>query len=205
MWLPDGSRSNRATDMALIPIRSATGPGAARSTGAAVATVARVAAVALLAAFALMAVLALGGCGFRLAGSEPLPAVLARPYVSLKDSYTDFSREFERQLKSAGAEIEPVRTAASAEIDISRDTIEQRILSVSARNIPTEYLLVYTVTYNVSAGGKELLAPQTVSLSQDYTFSEQAVLAKEHEADILRQQMARNLVAIVMRRLSSLR
>jgi LPS-assembly lipoprotein len=160
---------------------------------------------AVLCAGAAAAAALLGGCGFRLAGSAPLPAALARPYVSLKDPYTDFSREFERQLKSAGAEVQAARTAASAEIDISRDTIEQRILSVSARNIPTEYLLVYTVTYAVNAGGRELLAPQTVSLSQDYTFSEQAVLAKEHEADILRQQLARNLVAIVMRRLSSLK
>jgi LPS-assembly lipoprotein len=145
------------------------------------------------------------GCGFRLAGSEPLSALLVRPYISLKDPYTDFSREFERQLQGAGATIQTDSTTASAVIDISKDTIEQRILSVSARNIPTQYLLVYTVTYAVSVGGKELLQPQTVSLSQDYTFSEQAVLAKEHEADILRQQMARNISAIVMRRLSSLK
>src|SRR5450755_900165 len=147
----------------------------------------------------------LSSCGFRLAGSEPLAALLVRPYVSLKDPYTDFSREFERQLQTSGATIQPDSTTASAVIDISKDTIEQRILSVSARNIPTEYLLVYTVTYEVSVAGKELLPPQTVSLSQDYTFSEKAVLAKEHEADILRQQMARNLAAIVMRRLSSLK
>jgi LPS-assembly lipoprotein len=152
-----------------------------------------------------LAAAALSGCGFRLSGSEPLAALLVRPYVSLKDPYTDFSREFERQLQTSGAKIQPDSTTASAVIDISKDTIEQRILSVSARNIPTEYLLVYTVTYNLSVGGKELLQPQTVSLSQDYTFSEQAVLAKEHEADILRQQMARNLAAIVMRRLSSLK
>jgi LPS-assembly lipoprotein len=148
---------------------------------------------------------ALSGCGFRLAGSQPLPAVLARPYVSLKDPYTDFSREFERQLKAAGVAQQQDSAGASATIDISKDAVEQRILSVSARNIPTEYLLVYTVTFAVNAAGQELLKPQTVSLSQDYTFSEQAVLAKEHEADILRQQMARNLVAIVMRRLSSLK
>ncbi|MFI4891653.1 MAG: LPS assembly lipoprotein LptE [Steroidobacterales bacterium] len=144
-------------------------------------------------------------CGFRLAGSQPLPAVLARPYLSLKDPYTDFSREFERQIRSAGVTLQPDSAGASATIEISKDAVEQRILSVSARNIPTEYLLVYTVTFGVNAAGKELLQPQTVSLSQDYTFSEQAVLAKEHEADILRQQMARNLVAIVMRRLSSLK
>jgi outer membrane lipopolysaccharide assembly protein LptE/RlpB len=31
------------------------------------------------------------------------------------------------------------------------------------------------------------------------------LLAKQHEADILRQQMARDLVAIAMRRLTSLK
>ena len=52
---------------------------------------------------------------------------------------------------------------------------------------------------------KELLAPQTISLSRDFSFDETLQLAKEHEADILRQQMARDLVSIAMRRLTSLK
>jgi LPS-assembly lipoprotein len=148
----------------------------------------------------------LAGCGFHLVGSEgPWPAVLARPYVSLKDPYTDFSREFEHQLKVAGADLQPIAAGATATIDVSKDTVEQRTLSVSAANIPTEYLLIYTVTFSVRGLDKELLAPQTLSLQQDYSFAENVVLAKEHEADILRAQMARNLVAICMRRLSSLK
>jgi len=148
---------------------------------------------------------ALSGCGFRLAGSEPLPGVLARPYLSLKDPYTDFSREFEHQLKSAGATIQEVRANSTAYIDVSKDLVEQRTLSVSATNIPTEYELTYTVTFAVQGTDKQLLAPQTISLSQDYSFQENALLAKEHEADILRQQMARDLVAIAMRRRTSLK
>ncbi len=52
---------------------------------------------------------------------------------------------------------------------------------------------------------KQLLAPQTISLSKDFSFDETLQLAKEHEADILRQQMARDLVSIAMRRLTSLK
>jgi len=156
-------------------------------------------------ALVALALCTLAGCGFRLAGSAPLPPLLARPYLSLHDPYTDFAREFARQLQGGGAVLAPIGTGASATIDVSKDQVEQRVLSVSARNIPTEYLLVYTVTYSVNAGGREVLAPQTISLSQDYTFSEQAVLAKEHEADVLRGQLARNLVSIAMRRLSSLK
>jgi outer membrane lipopolysaccharide assembly protein LptE/RlpB len=146
------------------------------------------------------------GCGFHMVGTgPPWPAVLQRPYVSLKDPYTDFSREFEHQLKAVGADIQPVFAGATASIDVSRDNVEQRTLSVSASNIPTEYLLIYTVTFSVRGPDKELLAPQTLTLQQDYSFAENVVLAKEHEADILKAQMARNMVAIVMRRLASLK
>jgi len=156
-----------------------------------------------LAAFG--AVLALAACGFRLAGSDPLPGVLARPYLSLKDPYTDFSREFEHQLKSAGASLQALRANSTASIEVTKDLVEQRTLSVTAENIPTEYELTYTVTFAVRGADKQLLAPQTISLSKDYSFEENVLLAKEHEADILRQQMARDLVSIAMRRLTSLK
>jgi LPS-assembly lipoprotein len=147
----------------------------------------------------------LSACGFRMAGSDPLPHVLAQPYLSLKDPYTDFSRELEHRLKSAGAVLQNVRANSTATIEVTKDSVEQRTLSVSALNIPTEYELTYTVTFAVQGADKELLAPQTVSLSKDYSFQESELLAKQHEADILRQQMARDLVTIAMRRLTSLK
>jgi len=153
----------------------------------------------------LIAAGSLTACGFRLAGSDPLPAVMARPYLSLKDPYTDFSREFEHQLKSSGASLQVTREGATADVDVTKDLVVQRTLAVSAKNIPTEYELTYTVTFSVHGGGKELLAPQTISLSRDFSFDENLQLAKEHEADILRQQMARDLVSITMRRLTSLK
>ncbi|MHB8478046.1 MAG: LPS-assembly lipoprotein LptE [Steroidobacteraceae bacterium] len=163
-------------------------------------------AVAAFGAPAALAVLAaLPACGFRLAGSDTLPGILARPYLSLKDPYTDFSREFEHQLKSSGAAPQLVRANATATIEVTKDVVQRRTLSVSALNIPTEYELTYTVTFAVQGPDKELLAPQTISLSQDYSFEENVLLAKEHEADILRQQMARDLVAITMHRLTRLK
>ena len=154
---------------------------------------------------AAAAVLGLGACGFRLAGSDALPAILARPYLSFKDPYTDFAREFEHQLKSSGATVQEIRAKSTATIEITKDLVEQRTLSVSARNIPTEYELTYTVTFAVQGPDQELLKPQTINLSQDYSFVENEQLAKQHEAEILRRQMARDLVAIAMRRLASLK
>jgi LPS-assembly lipoprotein len=149
--------------------------------------------------------LALGGCGFRLAGSYMLPSALAKPYLSFVDPYTDFAHEFAIQLKAAGAAVQVDGKNATATINVSKDLVEQQVLSVSATNIPTEYLLVYTVTFSVRDSDKVLLAPQTINLSRDYSFEEQIVLAKEHEADVLRGQMARDLASIAMRRLTSLK
>lgn len=151
---------------------------------------------------ALILSLALGGCGFRLAGSEHLPAVLAKPYLSVKDPYTDFSREFERELKGSGVLLQDGRQDATATIEVTKDFVEQRTLAVSARNIPTDYELRYTVTFDVKGPDAQILPPQTITLSRDYSFEENELLAKEHEADILRASMARDLATMAMRILS---
>lgn len=157
------------------------------------------------AAVACAGALAVAACGFRLAGSEHLPPKLARPYLSVRDPYTDFAREFERELKDAGAVLEPGRQDATATIEVTKDLVEQRTLAVSARNIPTDYELTYTVTFAVHGADSELLPPQTITLARDYSFEESVLLAKEHEADTLRAQMARDLVAMAMHRLTRLK
>jgi LPS-assembly lipoprotein len=162
-------------------------------------------AAAVLAAAALAVTTMLAACGFRLAGSEKLPSILARPYLSVKDPYTDFAREFERQLKSQGALLQVGRQDATATIEVTKDVVEQRTLAVSARNIPTDYELRYTVVFDVKGPDSQLLAPQEITLSKDYSFEENVLLAKEHEADILRAQMARDLAGMAMHRLARLK
>jgi outer membrane lipopolysaccharide assembly protein LptE/RlpB len=55
-----------------------------------------------------------------------------------------------------------------------------------------------------AAAGQELLPPEELSATRTYSFQEQLLLAKGHEEDILRKDMARDLAELVMRRLSSL-
>jgi outer membrane lipopolysaccharide assembly protein LptE/RlpB len=82
--------------------------------------------------------------------------------------------------------------------------MEERVLSVDARNIPTDYELTYEVDVVVSAGGKELMATEPFSLSRIYSFDETKLLAKEREKDVLREALARDMASIVLRRLSAL-
>jgi LPS-assembly lipoprotein len=148
--------------------------------------------------------LILGGCGFHLQGHNPLPAVVKSPYVEAPDRQSDFVQYLRHALLNNGAQLVEDRGQASAVVSILGDSVARRVLSVSALNQPNEYEVTYTVRFEVSAGGKELLPAQEVSATRTYSFDERLLLAKGHEEDILRQDMARDLADMVMRRLSSL-
>ena len=155
---------------------------------------------------ALTALLIAGaaGCGFRLQGHTPLPAVVKTPYVEAPDRQSDFVQGLRHALLSNGAQLMPDRTGASAVVSILRDSVVRRVLSVSALNQPNEYELTYTVGFAVTAGDRELLPAQELIVTRVYSFDERLLLAKGHEEDVLRREMARDLADRVMRRLASL-
>ena len=146
----------------------------------------------------------IAACGFRLEGHTPLPVVVRSPYVEAPDRQSDFVQSLRHALLSNGAQIVPDRTKASAVVSILRDDVVRRVLSVSALNQPNEYEVTYTVGFSVTAGDKELLPAQEVTAIRTYSFGERVLLAKDHEEDILRRDMARDLAERVMRRRSSL-
>ena len=146
----------------------------------------------------------LAGCGFHLQGHTPLPPVVRAPYVEAPDRQSDFVQYLRHALLSNGAQLTPEKEKASAVVSILRDSVARRVLSVSATNQPNQYEVTYTVGFAVSAAGKELLPPQEISATRTYSFDERLLLAKNHEEQILRQDIARDLADMVMRRLASL-
>ncbi len=151
----------------------------------------------------LVAVLA-SACGFHLQGRAPLPAVVKNPYVEAPDRQSDFVQSLRHELLTNGAQISPARDKSSAVISVLSDQLTRRVISVSAANQPNQYEVTYTVRISVSAGDKELLPSQEVIETRTYSFSEPLLLAKGHEEDVLREDMARSLAERVMRLLSRL-
>jgi LPS-assembly lipoprotein len=70
--------------------------------------------------------------------------------------------------------------------------------------LPSEYELTYHVKFSVHSGEKALIDHEEISVTRDITFDEAQLLAKEREQEILREGLARDLVAMVMRRLAAL-
>ena len=146
----------------------------------------------------------LASCGFHLEGHTPLPAAVRNVYVEAPDRQSDFVQNLRRVLLANGAQLTQDRARAPAVVSILRDDVARRVLSVSALNQPNEYELTYTVGFSVTAGDREVLPAQEMTVIRTYSFDERLLLAKNHQEDILRRDMARDLAERVMRRLSSL-
>ncbi len=146
----------------------------------------------------------LGGCGFHLQGVSHLPPAFASTALVASDRYTDFNRALGDALRVSGSSVVADGAKAGATVEVLGDENGQRVLSVSASNTPTEYEVYYTVRYRVLIGEREALPPQLLTLTRDYSFETTAMLAKEHEQELIRAALARELAALVMRRLTAL-
>lgn len=153
---------------------------------------------------ALALVLLLAGCGFQLQGTFATPPEMERTYISTEDNRSLFYRDLHEALESSGVNLVDAATEATAIFTILFDQTDQRVLSVSARNVPTEYEVFYTIEYSLDSGTKSLLERQTLNLTRDYTYDPTLVLGKEHEQQLLRDAIVDDLVRIVLKQIATL-
>lgn len=146
----------------------------------------------------------LAGCGFHLQGAITTPAEMSRTFVDAVDEYSLFHRELRLGLQAAGVELVDTPEQATAILSILLDRTDQRVLSVSARNVPTEYEVFYTVEYTLATPDSVLLSPRDVTLTRDYTYDTTLVLGKTREEEMMREAIVKDLVRIVLKQISLL-
>ncbi|HTY51487.1 MAG TPA: LPS assembly lipoprotein LptE [Steroidobacteraceae bacterium] len=152
----------------------------------------------------LLAVALLAGCGFHLQGHTPLPSTFHVSYVDARDRQSDFVQGLRTALLNAGMQLTEQGSDATAVVHVIDDKVTRRVLSVSPDNLPREYEITYTVKFSVNSAGKDLIEPQEVTATREFSFDVNALLAKDNEEDVLRAALARDLVDAVMRRLARL-
>src|SRR5690606_268805 len=152
----------------------------------------------------LLAALLLAACGFQLQGRYGLPPELSRVEARPVDRHSDFTRALRRSLDGSGARLIDTAGAGDAVVRILADSFTEKVLSVDARNIPTDYELVYEVEVEVRRGGETLMPAEPFMLTRIFSYDERRQLAKEREKDVLREALARDLASMVLRRLASL-
>ena len=146
----------------------------------------------------------LAACGFQLRTAPDIPPEMSRTYISADDRYSQFYRKLRDELRNAGVQLVDSPAQSSAVFSILADETDQRVLSVSARNVPREYEVFYTIYYSVESGENTIIPPQTLTRTRDYTYDETLVLGKAREEEMLREAIADDLVQVVLKQLSSL-
>ena len=152
----------------------------------------------------MVALLFVAGCGFQMQGALTTPAEMARTYIAADDRHSLFYRELRKALLAADVELVDNAADSTAILSILYDETDQRVLSVSARNVPTEYEVFYNIEYAIDGGTSRLVEPQTLILTRDYTYDSRLVLGKAREEELLREAIVKDLVRIVLKRISTL-
>jgi len=145
------------------------------------------------------------GCGFALQGAEPLPGAMARTYLETDEPRSEFYVSLREALRRRGAEIVERPEEATSILRILEDTTDERVMSVTARNVPREYEIYYAVTFALEAGGVELIQPESIVATRVYAWNENELLGKTAEERILRQALAEDLAQRVLRRIEARR
>lgn len=152
----------------------------------------------------MLQLLFLVGCGFQMRGSTTIPAEMSRTYIETTDRHSLFYRHLRDNFRRAGVELVDSPLDATATFSIISDITGQRVLSVSARNVPREFEVFYTVMYDLKTEKESLLDPSAQTLTRDYTWDETQVLGKEKEEQIMREAIVEDLIRIILIQLSAL-
>lgn len=143
-------------------------------------------------------------CGFQIRGVADVPPEMQRTYIATADRHSGFYQVLRRELDSAGIELVDSPADATSIFNIHTDITNQRVLSVSSRNVPTEYEVFYIVSYSLESGQTTLMPARTQTQTRVYTWDETLVLGKQQEQQTLRDDIVGDLVRIVMIQLSSI-
>jgi LPS-assembly lipoprotein len=174
----------------------------------------------------LLLISLLAACGFKLRGSAELPgyklpfSTIALTLAPTSEFYALLNRNIEAS--SPGTRVVDAKEA-EAILTVLADTNVKNILSLNAAGRAREYQLVRSFTFKVHANvasatpaaqvkytdarpdavATEYIAPSTITLRRDITFSDDLVLSKESEEALLQRDMQSDLVQQLMRRLAA--
>ncbi|MBR9813110.1 hypothetical protein GYB61_04550 [bacterium] len=146
-------------------------------------------------------------CGFQLRGRQALPPALSQVFIQVQSEYgvlePPIVAALRRSLRARGATV--VRKAWQADSALVIEQLEntRRILSVGSDGKAIEYELTTTVRYALRDDKDNRIPPQQLSLTRDYLFNSEAVLATEAEERKLRDVMQAELAELMLLRLES--
>lgn len=157
----------------------------------------------LRATSALTLVVILSACGFHLRGEYAMP--FASVFVSATGASV-VGAALKRELSNGPAKLMTTAKDAEAQLNIVDDRRDRQILSLSGAGRVREYELKLLVRYQlVDAKGGVYIPTSEIQLARILSYDDSRVIAKQQEEALLYQDMERDAVAQIMRRMAAIR
>ena len=152
---------------------------------------------------ALLLVAALSSCGFQLRGQYALP--FSSVFVSTSGASVVASA-LKRELANIPTKLMPSAKDADAQLNILEDRRERQILSLSGAGRVREYELKLRVSYQLmDATGRVFIPTSEIQLSRILSYDDSRIIAKQQEEALLYQDMERDAVGQILRRMTAIK
>lgn len=144
---------------------------------------------------------ALVACGFQLRGANEFNYKTL--YIS---GQTQINKALKKSFTTNGVDIVNSANEAEMQLELLKEDYEKRILSLSGSGLVREYELYYRVHYRTKSAQETLWSqPLMMEVRRDLSYSDKSLLGKEIEEKQLVEDMHKQVVRNLMRRLSTLK
>lgn len=144
----------------------------------------------------------LSACGWHLRGSSVAIDNIDSIYLSgsaLKDPV--LLEEMAIQIQRSGIQLTESATDAEFIINLSNDRDKKRTASVGSNALASEYELNMSVDFRISKGQQIIVDKETARGTRTFDFDTNQVLGKNHEEQLIRQEIRSDMIQHILRRL----
>ncbi|MBI79240.1 MAG: LPS assembly lipoprotein LptE [Pseudomonadota bacterium] len=139
-------------------------------------------------------------CGFKVEGVHSEEKINFSTFIQTNNANTILYSDLKEIFSLNSIFVDSAPSFSEAVLTIIEDSSGQRMLSVSATNIPREFELFYSITYSYSIGDRVIVDPETIFVSDSYTFDERFILGKDIERENILNKLSEDLASRIYRR-----
>ncbi len=147
----------------------------------------------------LFMMLILTSCGYHLRGALDLPTGMKVVYM--EGGSAQLQEQFKRTMEISSVPIASSPEKAGIIVKIFDEDNQRRVLSLDSGGSANYFELYYRLDYELLDGKNKVIAErQPVEIKRDYYNNQLAVIAKENEETVIRNEMYRQAVRTIVNR-----
>lgn len=149
--------------------------------------------------FIFITFLFISACGYHLRTQADLPKGLDKVY--LQGASNELNKAMKTRLKSSGVKLVDKVEKAGLIVQIDKEKMDRRVVSLSSTGRANEYELYFLLDFLLfDANGNQRGEKQNVEISRDYFNDQEAVLGKNNEELVIRDEIYNRAVETIITR-----